>query len=126
MKQPLLLVAATLASLLLWNCEKAPAPWSETGQASFYSVKTNKDGTTASGEPLDDKAFTAAHRTLPFNSMVEVTNLQNNKSVTVRIIDRGPFTEGRIIDVSLAAAEAIDMIDAGLVPVKIVLAKKGN
>jgi len=58
--------------------------------------------------------------------MVEVTNLQNNKSVTVRIIDRGPFSEGRIIDISLAAAEAIEMIESGIVPVKIVLAKRGG
>ena len=121
MKHLVKLIALTAASILLWSCEKAPEPWSETGQASFYSVKTNKDGTTASGEPLDDKALTAAHRTLPFNSMVQVTNLQNHRSVTVRIIDRGPFTEGRIIDVSLAAAEALGMIEAGIVPVKIAL-----
>jgi rare lipoprotein A len=112
---------AAVGLLLLGSCEKAPEPWSETGQASFYSVKTNKDGTTASGEPLNDKALTAAHRTLPFNSMVQVTNLQNQQSVTVQIIDRGPFTEGRIIDVSLAAAEALGMTEAGIVPVKIVL-----
>ena len=57
--------------------------------------------------------FTAAHKTLPFNTTVKVTNTQNGKSVTVRINDRGPFVDDRIIDLSLAAAKAIDMIGTG-------------
>lgn len=61
----------------------------------------------------------AAHRTLPFNSIVRVTNLNNGKHADVRIIDRGPFVEGRIIDLSLAAARAIDMVGTGTAPVKI-------
>jgi len=126
MKRPLAFASATLVGLLTWSCEKAPEPWSEMGQASFYSVQSNDGGTTASGEPLDDKALTAAHRTLPFHSKVKVTNLQNHRSVTVRIIDRGPYVEGRIIDVSLAAAEAIHMTEAGVVPVKIVLVERGD
>jgi rare lipoprotein A len=63
--------------------------------------------------------LTAAHRTLPFDTWVEVTNLENKKRVEVRITDRGPFIGGRIIDLSLAAAREIDMVQAGIVRVKI-------
>lgn len=63
--------------------------------------------------------LTAAHKSLPFGTYVMVTNLNNGKSVTVRINDRGPFVKGRIIDLSYAAAKAIDMIDTGTAPVKL-------
>ena len=63
--------------------------------------------------------LTAAHRTLPFQTWVEVTNLNNGKQVEVRITDRGPFVDGRVIDLSLAAARAIDMVLAGVVPVRL-------
>lgn len=63
--------------------------------------------------------LTAAHRTLPFGVWVEVTNLSNGKKVDVRITDRGPFIDGRIIDLSLAAAERIDMVRAGIVQVRL-------
>lgn len=65
--------------------------------------------------------FTAAHRTLPFNSIVRVTNLGNGLTTEVRIIDRGPFVENRIIDLSLAAARELDMVAAGITPVRIEL-----
>ena len=68
--------------------------------------------------------LTAAHRTLPFDTWVEVTNLSNNKRVDVRITDRGPFVNGRIIDLSLAAAREIDLVTAGIVRVKIKVIKK--
>ncbi|MCB1095022.1 MAG: septal ring lytic transglycosylase RlpA family protein [Verrucomicrobiae bacterium] len=88
------------------------------GKASWYSTRTN--GTrTASGEPLSDKALTAAHRTLPFGSRVRVTNTANDRQVVVRITDRGPFGKGRVIDLSLEAAKQIDMISAGVVPVRV-------
>ena len=64
-------------------------------------------------------ALTAAHRTLPFGTQVRVTNLNNERSVVVRINDRGPFVRGRIIDVSRAAAERLDMLRSGVVPVRI-------
>jgi rare lipoprotein A len=64
-------------------------------------------------------ALTAAHRTLPFNTRVRVTNLENGKSVVVRINDRGPFKGDRVIDLSLAAAKAIGMIQQGTAPVTI-------
>jgi rare lipoprotein A len=63
--------------------------------------------------------FTAAHRTLPFDTMVRVTNLNNGKSTTVRITDRGPFVENRIIDLSLAAAREIDLVSPGVAPVRV-------
>jgi len=74
---------------------------------------------TASGEPFDKRALTAAHRTLPFNSLVRVTDRTNGKSVVVRINDRGPFIAGRVIDLSEAAAEAIGMTRRGLTPVSL-------
>ena len=88
------------------------------GKASWYSTRTN--GTrTASGEPLRDKALTAAHRTLPFGTRVRVTNTGNGRQVVVRITDRGPFGKGRIIDLSVEAANQLDMIKAGVVPVRV-------
>lgn len=65
------------------------------------------------------RAMTAAHRTLPFNTWLEVTNLTNGKQVEVRITDRGPFVDGRIIDLSMGAAERIEMVRAGVVKVKL-------
>lgn len=70
--------------------------------------------------------LTAAHRTLPFNTQVRVTNLLNGKSTVVRITDRGPFVEGRIIDLSMAAAREIDSIGAGVVPVRLEILSGGN
>lgn len=90
----------------------------QTGKASYYADKF--DGRkTASGEIFSQKKLTAAHRTLPFGTMVTVKNLANGKSVTVRINDRGPFAENRIIDLSRAAANAIDMVKQGVVSVEI-------
>ncbi len=74
---------------------------------------------TASGERFDRWSMTAAHRSLPMNSIVRVTNEQNGRSVTVRINDRGPYGKGRIIDVSEAAARKLDMVEAGVVPVRV-------
>src|SRR6185295_18014898 len=72
------------------------------------------------------KGMTAAHRTLPFNTMVRVTNRSNGESVDVRINDRGPFVNGRIIDLSLAAAQKIEMVRAGIVPVKVKVLKEST
>lgn len=91
---------------------------SETGKASWYGAQ-HHGKRTASGERFDQNTLTAAHRKLPFGSRVKVTNLNNNRSVVVRINDRGPFTRGRIIDVSRAAAQALDMIRSGVVPVRV-------
>jgi rare lipoprotein A len=90
----------------------------ETGIASWYGVPY--DGRhTSSGEIFDMTKLTAAHRTLPFNTWLEVTNLSNGKQVDVRITDRGPFVDGRIIDLSLAAAREIDMVRQGITRVRL-------
>ena len=91
---------------------------SETGEASYYGGH-HHGKKTASGERFDQNGLTAAHRTLPFGTQVRVTNLNNERSVVVRINDRGPFVRGRIIDVSRAAAERLGMLRAGVVPVRI-------
>ena len=88
------------------------------GTASYYAHKYH-GRTTASGEVFDMHKMTAAHRTLPFGVKVRVTNLTNNRSIVVRINDRGPFVRGRIIDLSLAAAQRLDFVTAGLTQVKI-------
>jgi len=86
----------------------------QTGIMSWYSVKTNRGTATASGEKFCDKGDTAAHRTLPFGTYVEVVNLSNNKSAVLRINDRGPFTKGRVIDVSIGAAKKLDFVGRGI------------
>ena len=97
---------------------QAPAGYMEEGNASWYGVPFN--GRRASnGEIYDMYKLTAAHRTLPFETMVRVTNLNNGKSTTVRITDRGPFVDNRIIDLSLAAAREIESIGPGVVPVRV-------
>jgi rare lipoprotein A len=96
----------------------APAGYLEEGNASWYGAPFN--GRRASnGEIYDMYKLTAAHRTLPFETVVRVTNLNNGKSTTVRITDRGPFVENRIIDLSLAAAREIESIGPGVVPVRV-------
>jgi len=94
--------------------------FTQTGMASYYAGKFN-GRKTANGEIYDSKKLTAAHRTLKFGSMVKVTNLKNNKSVVVRINDRGPFAHSRIIDLSQVAAQEIGMLKTGTAKVKIEL-----
>ena len=126
MGRRLLLLA--VVGLLASGCASKRAPsgsWDaaareERGQASWYGDPYH-GRTTASGEIYDMNDLTAAHRTLPFGTRVEVTNLNNGRSVVVRINDRGPFKKGRIIDLSRSAARELDMIEAGVVPVKVVL-----
>ena len=90
------------------------AAHAESGLAAFYG-----GGRTASGEVTGRSGFTAAHRTLPFGTMVLVTNVRNGRTVVVRITDRGPYGRGRIIDVSRAAARELDMIDSGTAMVSV-------
>jgi rare lipoprotein A len=102
----------------------APAGYIEEGNASWYGVPFN--GRRASnGEIYDMYKLTAAHRTLPFETMVRVTNLSNGKSTTVRITDRGPFVDNRIIDLSLAAAREIDSVGPGVVHVRVEVLTQG-
>ncbi len=86
------------------------------GQASWYGEDYH-GRTTANGERYNMYALTAAHRTLPFNTRVRVTNLKNGRRVVVRINDRGPWIRGRVIDLSYEAARRIRMVEDGLVPV---------
>ena len=90
----------------------------QDGLASWYGGSA-QGGPTASGERFDKNAMTAAHRTLPLGTRVRVTNKKNGRTVEVRINDRGPYGRGRVIDLSEAAAKRLDMIDAGVVPVRI-------
>ena len=90
--------------------------YTEEGNASWYGAPFNGHR-SSNGEIYDMYKLTAAHRTLPFDTMVRVTNLNNGKSTTVRITDRGPFVDNRIIDLSLAAAREIESIGPGVVPV---------
>ena len=88
------------------------------GKASFYANSFH-GSKTASGEQFDKKDFTAAHRSLPFGTVVRVTNLNNGKMVFVKINDRGPYIKNRIIDLSKAAARQLDLVDSGIGRVKI-------
>ena len=92
----------------------------QTGEASWYGAK-HQGKQTASGTTFDQARLTAAHPSLPFGSKIKVTNLSNGKSVEVEIIDRGPFAENRIIDLSQAAAKALGMIESGTTTVRLEL-----
>ncbi len=92
--------------------------YSYGGLASWYSFHDN-GVQTASGQPYNENELTAAHKDLPFGTKVQVTNLQNGQTVVVKITDRGPYVEGRILDLSTAAAGLIGMIDHGVVPVQL-------
>lgn len=123
------LTAATLACLaLLWvgaahaeaddQAEAAPAPVVASaermlGKLTYYGRKF-AGRRTASGEPFDPEAFTMAHKTLPLGTLVRVTNPRNQRSVVVRVNDRGPSSRHRIGDVSLAAARELQMLRAGV------------
>jgi rare lipoprotein A len=115
---PLLLIFMLFA---FFSCTQITLPQPEpfqTGLASWYGPDFHGK-TTSSKEVYDMYDLTAAHRSLPFGTYVVVTNLDNGKSVIVRINDRGPFVERRIIDLSYAAAQALDMVDPGVIPVEI-------
>jgi len=94
----------------------------ETGLASYYA-KIHQHRKTASGEPFNNNALTAAHKTLPFGTEVLVKNLNNGKTINVRINDRGPFVKGRIIDLTRAAFSSIDSLDKGVAKVEIRVVK---
>ncbi len=115
-------VTCIVVCLLLCSCHRKTAGGSssgtESGYASYYADKY-EGRKTSNGEIFRQRKLTAAHKTLPFGTKVKVTNLSNGQTVRVRINDRGPFIEGRIIDLSKAAAKKVDMISAGVIKVKI-------
>lgn len=101
------------------------AALSQQGIASWYGPGFHGRKTT-SGTVYDQHGMTAAHQTLPLGSSVRVTNITNGKSVTVLVNDRGPFVKGRIIDLSYAAARAVDMIRSGTAPVVVEVMDTGG
>lgn len=118
-----LILTCCLTGLLMTGCAgkgQAHEKTAETqqGVASYYSDRF-QGRTTASGEPFDQQALTAAHPTLPFGTKVVVTREDNGREVEVLINDRGPYAKGRIIDLSKRAAKALGMLKRGTVPVEI-------
>ena len=103
---------AALAPVASGNVQEGIASWYGPG---FHGKRTS------SGERFDQYDFTAAHRTLPLGSWVVVTNKMNGRSIQVYVNDRGPYIQGRVIDLSYAAARAIGMLGSGTVPVRIVV-----
>ncbi|HZY78304.1 MAG TPA: septal ring lytic transglycosylase RlpA family protein [Cyclobacteriaceae bacterium] len=97
----------------------------QTGKASFYADKF-EGSPTASGEKYRHSKKTGAHKTLPFGTKVRVTNLDNNKTVEVVINDRGPYVDGRIIDLSKSAAEELEYVNKGLADVKLEVIDAGD
>ena len=127
----LILSVVSCASLGNASTSKADDPMAgyevkeiQHGKASWYSIRTNRGTKTASGERLDERAATAAHKTLPMGTKVRVTNLKNGNSEVVRINDRGPYIKGRIIDVTIGTAERLGFVRSGVVPVKVEVLKK--
>lgn len=123
------LLIAILISSFMWGCTTTPSPqpqvineekpsYVEVGKASFYA-NSHQSKKTASGEIYDHELLTAAHKKLSFGTNVRVTNLENGKSVLVKINDRGPFIKGRIIDLSQSAFTSIASKSVGVIEVKI-------
>ncbi|PYN59685.1 MAG: septal ring lytic transglycosylase RlpA family lipoprotein [Candidatus Rokuibacteriota bacterium] len=114
-----LLILVLLAGCAVVRPSPPPSASAErTGEASWYG-RPFHGRRTASGEVYDMYKLTAAHPTLPFGARVRVTSLRNGRSVEVRINDRGPAVRGRVIDLSYAAARAIDSVGAGVFPVRL-------
>ena len=123
-KRPRLNTPAGTVAATNESVRSSSRPTSEVeGDASYYADPYH-GRPTANGETFDKNKVTAAHRTLPFNTWVRVENRLNGKKVDVRINDRGPFVPGRIIDLSLGAARKIDMVAAGVVPVRLEIIKE--
>ncbi len=119
-RTPYYLITIVGCCLLFCSCGKFIT---ETGKASYYGKEFNGKR-TASGQVFDKSDLTAAHRTLPFGTVVTVKNLSNGKTVKVRINDRGPYARGRIIDLSEAAAAEINMVSQGTAQVELKYRRK--
>ena len=120
-----LLVILTACSTAPSNINNQQRNVAEQGKASFYADKYH-GRTTANGERFSQQAATAAHLRLPFGTKVKVTNIANNKSVVVRINDRGPYIRGRIIDLSKAMFKKIADPKVGVIDVKVTVIDKSN
>lgn len=117
-------IALALANCAKTNTISSPERigYQESGKASYYAMKY-QNRKTASGERLNQGSNTAAHRKLPFGTIVKVTNIKNSKSVVVKINDRGPFVKRRIIDLTRSAFSSIGDLDSGIINVKIEVIK---
>lgn len=114
---------AITVALVVTGCSRKIT---ETGMASFYGAGDGYHGRkTANGEIFNKNKLTAAHKTLPFGTIVKVKNLSNGETVKVRINDRGPFVKGRIIDLSEKAAKKINMRQQGVAEVQLKYRRKG-
>lgn len=105
--------------------EASPSAWTQTGVASWYGEDFHGRA-TASGEPYDMNDLTCAHPTLPFGTRLRVENLDNGRSVIVRVNDRGPFAKNRILDLSRAAASELGMIGPGTARVRVTVEEAGR
>jgi rare lipoprotein A len=112
LKNKIVTVVTTIAMLISFTAQAQ----TESGKASFYS-KSSSGRRTASGERLHHDSLTCAHRTYPFGTLLLVTNPANGKHVIVKVIDRGPYVKGRVIDLSHRAAKELGIIAQGIAPV---------
>jgi rare lipoprotein A len=117
-------LAAIVLPFALSACGASKSAFTESGQGSYYADKFNGRATT-SGEIYRPGRLTAAHNTLPFGTKIKVTNTRNGHSVKVVVNDRGPHAKGRIVDVSKRAARKLDLIDAGVIPVRLKVLRMG-
>ena len=128
------ILTTAILLLLATSCSVVPATAMEpqsvkqyvmvqSGEASWYSTRCNGGTKTASGKRLENHASTAAHKTLPFGTRVKVTNIKNGKSEIVTIQDRGPYTKGRVIDVTVGVAERLGFKSNGIAKVKLEVLK---
>ncbi len=134
MKRALARAALSGTLLILAACAATPPPpaapppagpaFSQTGKASWYGPRFH-GRKTANGERFDQNALTAAHRTLPLGSIVTVRNVENGRTVRVRINDRGPYVEGRVIDLSREAARRLGLVQDGVASVRIEATTEG-
>lgn len=108
---------------LLAGCAGGADTFTQSGKASFYADKFN-GRKTASGTTYRPNKRTAAHNTLPFGTVVRVTNPRNHRSVKVTVTDRGPHAKGRVIDLSKKAARKIGIVDAGVAPVELKVVRR--
>ncbi|WP_229725391.1 septal ring lytic transglycosylase RlpA family protein [Hymenobacter baengnokdamensis] len=118
------LLAFSILLLGISGCGSSKSAFTQTGEGSYYADKF-AGRATASGAPYRPGKLTAAHNTLPFGTKIRVTNVRNGHSVKVVVTDRGPHAKGRIVDVSKRAARKLDLIDAGVVPVKLKVLRMG-
>ena len=131
MQRPLLLLTMALLGLASCRSSRDAAPGrghvvargtAQKGLGSYYASKFNGRA-TASGSTYRPEGMTAAHNTLPFGTLIRVTNTRNGRSVEVTVTDRGPHTRGYIVDVSHRAAVQLDIIEAGVVPVEVAVVR---